>query len=195
MIRYLGRLKKNMHTSDLNFYLCVLILLQFFLIGCASSYEKQEIDHKSYANILISSYDAGDFLAVELERRGFNPKSPLLSASFVNNDNLEASSSLGRLLSEQISSRLAQHGINVKEVKLRKDTLYIRQNQGEFMLSRKLKNLGLDYDAQAALVGTYSVTPLRIFLTTKVVRTVDNTVLASYDYSIIQNAITRELVQ
>ena len=148
-----------------------------------------------FGNLLQGSYTAGDVLAAELEEKGFDPNGPVLSASFVNNDNLEASSSLGRLISEQISSRLAQHGINVKEVKLRKSTLYIGHQEGEFMLSRKLKNLGLDYDAQAALVGTYSVTPLRIFLTTKVVRTVDNTVLASYDYSITQNAITRELVR
>ncbi|MFO7800715.1 MAG: FlgO family outer membrane protein [Desulfovermiculus sp.] len=148
-----------------------------------------------FGNILQGSYTAGDVLAAELEEKGFDPNGPVLSASFVNNDNLEASSSLGRLLSEQISSRLVQHGINVKEVKLRKSTLYVRHQEGEFMLSREIKNLGLDFDAQAALVGTYSVTPLRIFLTTKIVRTLDNTVIASHDYTLAQNAITRELVR
>lgn len=184
----------------------VLLAVWVGLSGCAPGSGQQHIGRHVYmspndfnvqpfGNLLQGSYTAGDVLAAELEEKGFDPNGPVLSASFVNNDNLEASSSLGRLISEQISSRLAQHGINVKEVKLRKSTLYIGHQEGEFMLSRKLKNLGLDYDAQAALVGTYSVTPLRIFLTTKVVRTVDNTVLASYDYSITQNAITRELVR
>ncbi len=195
MRSFLGLMNQNKQIPWMKFYLCVLISLQFFLPGCATSYENQNIQHTPYTNILQSSYDAGDFLAAELRKREFDPKNPLLAASFVNNDNLEASSSLGRLLSEQISSRLAQHGINVKEVKLRKSTLYIGHQEGEFMLSRELKNLGLDFDAQAALVGTYSVTPLRIFLTTKIVRTLDNTVIASHDYTLAQNAITRELVR
>jgi hypothetical protein len=105
------------------------------------------------------------------------------------------SSSLGRLVAEQISSRLAQHGLNIKEIKLRKDTIFIQQKKGEFMLSRRLKELGLDYDADSALVGTYTVTPLRIFVTARIVRAEDNTVIASHDYSIVQNAISRDLVQ
>jgi len=184
----------------------VLLAVWVGFSGCAPRSGQQNAGRHAYmtpndcyvqpfGNILQGSYTTGDVLAAELEEKGFDPNGPLLSASFVNNDNLEASSSLGRLLSEQISSRLAQHGINVKEVKLRKSTLYIRHQEGEFMLSRELKNLGLDFDAQAALVGTYSVTPLRIFLTTKIVRTVDNTVIASHDYTLAQNAITRELVR
>lgn len=196
MGRYLDQMQKTLGRTNTVLICGVFILLQIScLTGCAIFNENQEVRHKSYSNILQSSYDAGDFLVAELRKRNFNPQTPLLSASFVNNDNLEAASGLGRMLSEQVSSRLSQHGMNMKEIKLRKNTVYIRQHEGEFMLSRRLKDLSLDYDAEAALVGTYSVTPLCIFLTTKVVRTADNTVLASCDYSIIQNAVTRELVR
>jgi len=154
-----------------------------------------QVELRPYGTILESSYQAGDILAMNLQKRKVDPQRPILAASFVSTDNLEMSSSFGRLVAEQISSRLAQHGLNMKEIKLRKDTVFIQQKKGEFMLSRRLKELGVDYDAESALVGTYAVTPLRIFVTARIVRAEDNTVIASHDYSIVQNAISRDLVQ
>ncbi len=190
--------------------LCLILFIISLLIsagsGCGPSY-RHHVDYKEeyltpnqvelrpYGTILESSYQAGDILAMNLQKRKVDPQRPILAASFVSTDNLEMSSSFGRLVAEQISSRLAQHGLNMKEIKLRKDTVFIQQKKGEFMLSRRLKELGVDYDAESALVGTYAVTPLRIFVTARIVRAEDNTVIASHDYSIVQNAISRDLVQ
>lgn len=148
-----------------------------------------------YGDVLEASYATGDILVAALKRKRVDPPSSVLAASFVQNDNLELTSQFGRLVSEQISSRLAQHGMHIKEIKLRKETLHIKRHEGEFMLSRELKNLGGEHNAEAALVGTYSETPWRIFVTARVIRTGDNTVIASHDYSIAQNPITRDLIK
>jgi len=105
-------------------------------------------------------------------------RKPMLSVSFANIDNLEESSTLGRSLGEQYSSALTSSGVKMIEVKLSNE-LYISEGTGELILSRDLKRLVNDYEAQAVLVGTYAQGGKNIYVTARIIDIEDNTVLAA----------------
>jgi len=147
-----------------------------------------------YSNILESSYYAADNLGKGLRFRGFESDMPILVASFVNIDDLSQSSTLGRMVSEQIASRLAQQGFKIIETKLRQGSIFVQKGKGEFLLSRDLLNLSTNQGAQAVLVGTYAVSEHFIFISARVVRTEDSSVITGYDYEIPQDKTTRSML-
>lgn len=147
-----------------------------------------------YSNILESSYVAADSLAKGLRFRGITLDMPILAASFVNIDDLTQSSTLGRIVSEQIASRLAQHGFKIIETKLRQGSIFIKKRKGEFLLSRELLDLSANQGAQAVLVGTYAVSEYFIFISARVVRTEDSSVITGYDYELPQDKTTKSML-
>jgi len=147
-----------------------------------------------YSNVLESSYSAADNLGKGLHFRDFTPDMPVLAASFVNIDNLDQSSTLGRVISEQIASRLAQQGFKIIETKLRQGSIFIQKGKGEFLLSRDLLNLSTNQGAQGVLVGTYAVSEHFIFISVRVVRTEDSSVITGYDYELPQDKTTRSML-
>ena len=60
----------------------------------------------------------------------------------------------------------------------------VQEKNGELVLSRDTKRINNSQDAQAILVGTYSIAGNRAFLSTRLVSTLDNTILSSYNFSI-----------
>lgn len=109
---------------------------------------------------------------------------PMLLASFVPLDNLNQTSPLGRVIPQQIGSRLVQHGVRVVDVRLRTNTLLVRDNQGEFALSRELRQINQGVDAYSVLTGTYSVVYGQVYVNAMVLRASDGTVLAALDYTL-----------
>ena len=152
-------------------------------------------DPQPYSNLLESNYAAADSLGRGLRFRGLSLDEPIMAASFVNIDDLTESSTLGRIVSEQIASRLAQHGFKIVEVKLRQESIYIKEGEGEFMLSREVLNLGTTRGAHAVLVGTYAVSKDFIFISARVVRTGDNSVVTGYDYELPNDSTTRSMLR
>lgn len=111
------------------------------------------------------------------------PGALVLVASAVNLDNLDESSRLGRLLGEQVGSRLVQHGYAVREVKLA-NALRIRDREGEFVLSRRLKEIQTQYNADVAVTGTYSVGVNVVFVNLRMTRLNDGVILTAQDFQI-----------
>lgn len=159
-------------------------------IDSANRYE-----HTPYSVVLESSYAAADRLAEVLLKKHFPLDTPILAASFVNIDNLSESSTFGRIISAQLSTRLTQHGFNMIEIKLRHDSVFIKKGKGEFMLSRELKDLSDSREIRAVLVGTYAVSEYFIFVSARVVRTEDSSVLAGYDYEVPNDAVTKSILK
>ena len=145
------------------------------------------------ADIVSVTHKAGDALIRNLNSMLAMEK-PIIAASFVNVDRLAESSSLGRMLSEQVSSRLAQLGYHVVEMKLR-DTVFIKKEAGEFVLSRELKEISNSHDAQAVLAGTYAVGSDNVYVTVRLVRTTDSKIIASHDFALPMGRDTRTLVR
>jgi TolB-like protein len=178
------------------FLLALPVLAGFFLSGCSFSDTGERakftavygpLPHASVqeqpgdALLLKSNMDAGDALAAQLLLR-VGSGSGILSASLVELRDLDKSSLLGQTCAEQIGSRLSQHGFKVLDSRLGAD-IRMEKTGGEFMLTRdSAKLLSENLDAHAALLGVYSETGQRVFLSVRVVRLNDNAVIAAYEY-------------
>ncbi|MCG8324102.1 MAG: FlgO family outer membrane protein [Thiotrichales bacterium] len=116
----------------------------------------------------------------------------VISSTFVNLDNLEQTTPMGRLLSEQISAELTRLGYQMVELKLRQDEVLIQELEGEFVLTRDTEKLMLEHDAQAFLIGTYTVASNTMYVTSRLVNPNDNTVISAHNYNIAlgPNALT-----
>jgi TolB-like protein len=132
--------------------------------------------------VTAANYKAAEYLIGKLPKDMLKD-SPLLVASFVNVDNLNESSTFGRMISEQISSRFKQLGYTAIEMKLR-TAIFIKEGSGEFLLSRELSEISTKHSAQAVVVGTYAIASDRVYLTVRIVNAVDSVILASYDYNV-----------
>ncbi|MFP4062581.1 MAG: FlgO family outer membrane protein [Halochromatium sp.] len=108
---------------------------------------------------------------------------PMIATTFVDINDLRASSTFGRISAELFASALAQAGIHMREVKMR-DSLFIEERLGELMLSRNVRRLRDDYAANSVLVGTYARGENRVYVSARVVRTRDAVVLATADFSL-----------
>jgi len=146
------------------------------------------------SHLILASYDAVDKVlkAIETSRLNFrlNKNKPILVSSFVDIDDVRYSSTFGRIIGEQVGSRFAQSGYKVIEVKMR-DHLFIPHpdnkddvSQGEFMLSRELRHLSFEQDAQAVIIGTYASAKDIVYVTLKVVDVRNDTIVYSTDYSL-----------
>lgn len=108
---------------------------------------------------------------------------PLIPTTVVDVDDLNRSSTLGRLASEIVAAELTRSGLRVREIRLR-GRLYIEEHTGELMLSRLAQRLGIDQGARSLLVGTYAVGDERLYLTLRIVRIGDGNALAATQLSL-----------
>ncbi|NOT86034.1 MAG: hypothetical protein HOP02_14910 [Methylococcaceae bacterium] len=154
------------------------------LAGC------QTLNDKYYG---INDNHAAAQQLVNYGKMHLDRNKPLIVASFVNINDLSESSPLGRSISQQFATVFTTNGYRVIEMLLRKD-IYIKQNSGEFLLSRELKNISHDHHAQAVIVGTYAVGETRVYVTAKVINADTSVVISAHDYSIPIDKDTKALL-
>src|SRR6056297_3560058 len=119
------KIKRHYKIRTQAFSLILLLIpLITGAVGCAQNphqakkpFTPNQATFKPHSNLIESSYSVADRLVEALRQRDIPWDSQMLSASFVSIDNLEESCTLGRLISEQISSRLAQYGYQIMEMK------------------------------------------------------------------------------
>lgn len=109
-------------------------------------------------------------------------------STFVNLNNLYATSALGRYVGEQMIGELQNSGVEVVDVR-KTPGILMSKNHGEYSLSRDMKELGYMHNAQAMLVGTYAVAEGRVYLNARVLRNEDNLVLAAATLEIPMDAV------
>jgi TolB-like protein len=143
-------------------------------------------------DLVGSSHRAADSMIKKAGAR-LDTQRSIAAASFVNIDDLSESSSFGRIVSQQLASRLSSHGFQIIEMLLRK-SVYIQQQAGEFLLSRELKNISKEHNVQAAIVGTYAVGKNSVYVTAKIVDSASSIVIASHDYELALGPNTRSLL-
>lgn len=178
--------------------LALAIYVLWFTVSCSAITGKKEVDD---ADLVKASYEAGDALVKEAayytqahtKKGGLMPSKPILVASLVNVDDMQTSSTFGRIVSEQIGSRVAQNGYRVIEMKLR-DSVFIQEHRGELLLSREIIDLSKAHDAHVVIVGTYAASKRVVYVSVKMVSTADNSILSSFDYSVPVGADTRQLL-
>ena len=167
----------------------LLIAASLAAVGCARAPKREPIKD---SNLVSESYQAADAL-LSYTPWLRNQNAPLLAASFVNVNSMENSSALGRIIGEQVAARFAQQGYTVIELKLR-ENVFVKQNAGEFVLSRDVKALSQKHNAAAVIAGTYAIGRRNVFVNTRLIRAVDGMILAAYDYRLPLGPDTKALV-
>lgn len=165
------------------------------LSACETSPNARLAAEPTYEQAQSNAFNTANYAAVaELMKRyqtpvsannatGSNSGAPFIVATLVNIDQLEQSSTLGRLISEQVTSRMAQLGFSVVELKVR-NGVYMKRNEGEFMLTREIKEVASNHQAQAVIVGTYAESSTLIYINLKLVNPTNSMILAAYDYAL-----------
>ncbi|TWI67472.1 hypothetical protein IP91_01585 [Pseudoduganella lurida] len=173
--------------------LAIAVLGAALLGGCATA-PKEEANYATVSSnqFVSANYKAADALLVQLGGKLAADK-PLIMATIVNIDALDQTSTLGRLVSEQVSTRLAQGGLKMLEMKLR-NNVYLKRGQGELMLTREIGEVAQTHNAQAVVVGSYAETSDMVFINIKVVQPQTNFVLAGHDYVLQKEGIVRSML-
>lgn len=163
------------------FALLWFTLFSIALVGCSNSKKDEPI----HLPLIDESYKAAEKLMRKSAQFYIDQDKPILVASLVNIDNVQHSSTLGRLIAEQIKSRVAQLGYKVIEVKLR-DSVFVQKRNGELLLSREILDITQIHDAHAVIVGTYGMIreAQKTYVNTQLIRARDNVILSSYDFTL-----------
>ncbi|MEO5333623.1 MAG: FlgO family outer membrane protein [Magnetococcus sp. YQC-5] len=140
-------------------------------LASVSEVELTEVTHLAADSMI---HDLGDKL---------HQREVILPASFVNENHMDQTSPLGRLLAKQMASRFTQAGHSIVEIALRKEIL-LKKDVGQFALSQELKEIRKTHKVSAILAGNYVTARNRIFINAQLIRTQDGVVLASNDFSL-----------
>lgn len=167
------------------------VLLVAGLGACAGNQKAGEVPGKG--NLIFSSYQAADDLA-QLAGGRLDPGVPLLVATVADINDLEKASPLGRLIAEQVASRLVNSGYTVVDVTLR-NGLLVKEGVGQLVLSRDAVKISHAQGAQAVLAGTYTVAEDRVYVTLRLIRASDGRMVAAHDYRLDLDADTRALAR
>tara|TARA_Y100000758_G_scaffold263082_1_gene201875 strand:- start:77 stop:616 length:540 start_codon:yes stop_codon:yes gene_type:complete len=139
-------------------------------------------DNMPMVDLVGTSHQVVDRL-VDTSQQLLDKGKPIIVASLVNVSDLQESSVLGRIVAEQIRSRLTQLGYVTQELRYRGSVL-VRAGNGELVLSRDVKNIRDVQQAQAVVAGVYAVAENNVYLTLRILRAEDGTVISSADYAL-----------
>ena len=163
----------------------VLTVSVLVLAGCQTNGPAKDV------NMIPISHGAAKKMIFQSKDR-LEPGS-LILASFADIDNLENSSTFGRIVAQQIGSVFSSQGYKIIEMLLR-GKVYIGKGEGEFLLSRALKDLSTEHNAQAVIVGIYAVGSKNVYVTAKLIQASDSIILASEDFVLPLGPDLRTLV-
>ncbi|SFG98381.1 FlgO family outer membrane protein [Neptunomonas qingdaonensis] len=166
------------------------LLGTLLLTGCASDKATRVVDTKVD---LVDVIDDVSSALLNSAVKGMSKERTILATSFVNIDDLQQSSTFGRLVGDTVASDLVNRGYNVMEVRLR-NSLFMQPRLGEFMLSRELRNVGAEHDAQAVLVGTYAIGGDYVYVNVRLVSVMNSQVLSSHDFRLPLNRDIRKML-
>lgn len=149
--------------------------------------------HIKDVDMISTSHKAGEGLMAQASYLQDDLKAILIT-SVADITDLNSSSALGLMISEQVGDRFAQFGFPVVDLRSRHD-VKVREKSGEYMLSRDIRKISRDHAAGSALVGTYAVGKQHVYVSTRLVRPSDNRILASYDFELPLGPDTKTLVK
>lgn len=177
----------------------LLILVAGLTIGCTTpdvfNENRNQIAYKPIkdGDFLATAHRAGDHLMAHAPYLK-NDHRAILITSIADITNLDTSSAFGLMVSEQIGDRFAHYGFPVVDLRTRKD-VKVREENGEYMLSRDIRKISKEHAADAALVGTYAVGGEHVYVSTRLVRPQDNRILSSYDFKLPLGPDVRKMLR
>ena len=164
----------------------LVLMVTGLLAACSDVYTNDAAymseDNMPMVDLVGTSHQVVDRL-VDTSQQFLDKGKPIIVASLVNVSDLQESSVLGRIVAEQIRSRLTQLGYVTQELRYRGSVL-VRAGNGELVLSRDVKNISDVQQAQAVVAGVYAVAENNVYLTLRILRAEDGTVISSADYAL-----------
>jgi hypothetical protein len=132
-----------------------------------------------------SAHDLGQLVysAAELMAQRSVPISkdrPIVVATLVDINDLNRSSTLGRLASQLVADKYSQHGYLIKDLTYTRG-LEMKPGTGALVLSEDVRNVVARNNAQAVIAGTYAVGGREIYLNLRLLRADDGAILSSAD--------------
>jgi TolB-like protein len=179
-----------------------LLATLVFVGACETMGQKSAEPEPTYEDATEYLFTAANYFAADRLLAGYNTASvnnfsgggdAILVATLADVSCLEQSSPFGRIISEQLVSRIAQTGRSVVEMKLR-GSVYVLNNNGEFLLTREVAALASSQNAGAVLVGTYAKSERFVFVSLKLVNPSTSIVLSSHDYTLPIDKVVRRLL-
>lgn len=172
-------LQRLCHASRV---ISLLILLTVLLGACSRRYDDlppylpywfDESPNESVGRFKTS------YLTQQIDEyyRGANP-GPIGVTTFVNIDDLYSTSTFGRMVAEQVMSELTMKGYDVVELR-HSDALQFLNPGGEFALSRDIATVRRERELGGVVVGTYVVSPVRVYLNARLVDPSSSLVLSA----------------
>jgi len=114
-------------------------------------------------------------------KTNLTPGDSIIVATFADVTGLENSCPFGRILAEEVASRFTQRGYRVIEVRLREGSVFMKENEGEFILSRDLEKISVENNASAVVVGTYVDAKKWFYVSAKIVNPSNRVVVSAFD--------------
>ncbi len=171
------------------FYVWLALVL---LCGCSLLSVPDPATEIRDSNLVRISYKIADKLLQNVSSQ-LNFKHTILVASFVKIKDMERSSNFGRVIAECITTRLVQKGYSVVEIKLR-ESVYLKENAGEFSLSQNAKKMIADHNAQTIVVGTYAQAREDIYISARLVAAANNKIISACDFKLPLSANLKALL-
>jgi TolB-like protein len=159
-----------------------VISICLFTVACSRRFD----DFPVYSPFPFKEYDnhgVGRFkttyLVDQIDKyyRGVNP-GPIGVTTFVNIDDLHSTSTFGRMFGEQLMSELSMRGYDVVELR-HADSLQFMSDAGEFALSRDIASVRRARELGGVVVGTYVVSPLRVYVNARLIDPSSSVVLSA----------------
>lgn len=163
---------------------------RYSLASTPSLAEPPDALHKS-GDLASLIYTAAQTLADRAQ--GLIKTRPIIVATIVSVDDLDSSSTFGRLASQLIANRIEQRGFLVRDVTYMR-ALTLEPATGELALSRNASKIGAAINAQAVVAGTYAVAGREIYLNLRMLSADSGELISSADAVIPLNDNTYPLV-
>ncbi len=164
-----------------------------FIAACA---QRQPLTGGTVSVVSPDFFGIGEDVARQLTanlKRPLANDRRLIMTTIVNIDDLDQTSRFGRTLTEALSTRLFRQGFGVVDVRKTSD-LFIRDDSGEFMLTRDASLLAEENDAEAVIAGTYSLTPNSVILNIRMIDAGSRDVLSVAGLEIMRSVSIDDLL-
>jgi hypothetical protein len=148
------------------------------LSACASTQERPLRD-----SLIEANYAAADQLhSILAGARG--TQQPIVVIPPKALDAPAHTSTLGRMIGELLSSRLAQAGHQVVPFQPRHSLEPYKMSPARYALWPEIRDYATQHNAQAVVTGTYAVGGHSVYVSLKAVRPSDDAVIAAHDYTL-----------
>lgn len=196
----MSRFLEVMVVPNKHFFTMIMLVgfIGVFLQGCSS----QQVGSRETFDLMVrgvelqgSSYEAAEYLSKQAVNK-INPHTPIAVGTLSDVNAMETSSALGRLIAEQIASRLVHLGHTVAEVRLR-NAINVKagRDSGEYMTSRDPSFLAPTTNVGAIVTGTYTVGSEHVHINLRLIDVNSGRIVSAYDYQLENEDNVRELVQ